>query len=242
MNMKISKKLTILIIVILMIIMSSTTVFAGITPDQLKGDDDGTLIELDFLDDIADGIRFIGTFIAVGALMIIGIKYITGSIEEKANYKKSMMPYVIGCVILFGASAIAPEIKELVGTEADSTTIGNQVLGILRAVGSMFAIGVLMILGIKYMLGSVEERASYKKSMLPYVIGMILLFASVNIASAINDMVQDTMPVENVIKDDDDNQYDFTKRKCSRCGSEVEPTFDISSHKYVCPNCGKPMQ
>lgn len=42
-------------------------------------------------------------------------------------------------------------------------------------------------------------------------------------------------------EDNNNNQYDFTKRRCSRCGSEVEPTFDIESHKYVCPNCGKPM-
>lgn len=239
MKKKLLRKILIVIFTLLFITMIMPKSFAGITPDQIKGNDDGTLMELDFLDDIADGIRYIGTFIAVGALMIIGIKYMTGSIEEKANYKKSMMPYIIGCVILFGASAIAPQIKELVGTEVDSTSIGNQVLGIIRAVGSMFAIGVLMVLGIKYMLGSVEERASYKKSMLPYVAGMILLFASVNIASAINDMVQDTMPVENVIEDD--YQYDFSERKCSRCGSNVEPIFDIDKHTYVCPKCGNRM-
>jgi len=42
--------------------------------------------------------------IAVGAMMVIGIKYMSGSLEEKANYKKKMVPYLVGCVILFRSS------------------------------------------------------------------------------------------------------------------------------------------
>lgn len=240
MKKKMIKKILMIVFIlmsIIIIIMPET--FALITPDQIKGDNQGDLTGLEFFDDIAAGIRTIGVFIAVGALMIIGIKYITGSLEEKANYKKTMMPYIIGCVILFGASVITPQLKEIIGNEVDSTSIGNQVLGIIQAVGSMFAVGVLMVLGIKYMLGSLEERASYKKSMLPYVIGMILLFASVNIASGIYDFATNAMPAENTIGD---NQYDFSKRKCSNCGSDVEPVFDIDKHTYVCPRCGTKME
>lgn len=40
-----------------------------------------------------------------------------------------------------------------------------------------------MILGIKYMMGSAEERANYKRSMIPFVIGAILLFAAVNLTA-----------------------------------------------------------
>ena len=42
-----------------------------------------------------------------------------------------------------------------------------------------------MILGIKYMLGSVEEKASYKKSMMPYLIGSVLIFGAVNVTATI---------------------------------------------------------
>ena len=38
--------------------------------------------------------------------MILGIKYMIGSVEEKAEYKKTMMPYIIGTTILFAASTI----------------------------------------------------------------------------------------------------------------------------------------
>ncbi len=61
--------------------------------------------------------------------------------------------------------------------------IGNNILGIIRVVGTVIAVGVLMVIGIKYMMGSAEEKAEYKKTMLPYLIGAVILFAAVNIAS-----------------------------------------------------------
>ena len=61
-------------------------------------------------------------------------------------------------------------------------SVGKNILGIIRVIGTLIAVGALMILGIKYMLGSAEEKAEYKKTMIPYVIGAVLLFAAVNLA------------------------------------------------------------
>ena len=131
-------------------------------------------------------IRTVGTFISVGALMIIGIKYMMGSAEEKASYKKTMIPYTIGCFVLFGASYLAPSIQSMVsGLGSSETTAGNAILGMISVVGTFISVGTLMVLGIKYMTGSAEERASYKKTMIPYIVGAVLLFAAVNIASVI---------------------------------------------------------
>ena len=48
----------------------------------------------------------IGMIVAVLMSAIIGIKYMLGSIEEKAEYKKDMMPYVIGAALIFGVCSI----------------------------------------------------------------------------------------------------------------------------------------
>ena len=56
--------------------------------------------------------------------------------------------------------------------------IGKSVITILRAVGIILSIIVLMILGIKYMMGSAEEKSEYKKSFMPYLIGAVVLFAA----------------------------------------------------------------
>ena len=61
-------------------------------------------------------IRVIGVIVTVVCLMLMGIKYMTGSVEEKADYKKSMIPYLIGVFIFFALSQIIPVIIDLAST------------------------------------------------------------------------------------------------------------------------------
>jgi len=48
----------------------------------------------------------IALVLAVIIGMIIGIQYMMGSIEEKAKYKEALMPYVLGCFVVFGSFGI----------------------------------------------------------------------------------------------------------------------------------------
>lgn len=43
---------------------------------------------------------------ALVMILILGIKYITGSVEEQANVKKTMIPFIVGCIAAFGAFGI----------------------------------------------------------------------------------------------------------------------------------------
>ena len=61
----------------------------------------------------------------------------------------------------------------------------NVVIGGLQIVGSILSVAVLAILGIKYMIGSAEERAEYKKTMVPYVVGAVMVFAITNLLKII---------------------------------------------------------
>ena len=63
--------------------------------------------------------------------------------------------------------------------------VGNTLIGIIQAVGSIIAVIILLILGIKYMMGSAEEKAEYKKTMLPYLVGAVILLLASNIVGAI---------------------------------------------------------
>lgn len=84
------------------------------------------------------------------------------------------------------AAGIADQLK---GTETNAsgsvTTLGNQIIGIITTVGVVVAVIVLLVLGIKYMMGSASEKAEYKKTMIPYLVGAILIFG----ASAITKVV-----------------------------------------------------
>ena len=48
---------------------------------------------------ILAAIRNISIVTSVIVLMVIGVKYILGSVEEKASYKETMVPYIIGCIL-----------------------------------------------------------------------------------------------------------------------------------------------
>jgi len=61
-------------------------------------------------------IRVVGTSISGIMLLIIGIKYIMGSVEEKAEYKQTMWPYIVGAFLLFGGSTLTNIIYQLLIT------------------------------------------------------------------------------------------------------------------------------
>ena len=67
------------------------------------------------------------------------------------------------------------------------TTVGNKIIGAIQLIGTIVAVAILVVLGIKYMMGSAEEKAEYKKTMVPYVIGAIIVFAASNIAKWVYD-------------------------------------------------------
>ncbi len=64
--------------------------------------------------------------------------------------------------------------------------MGNTIIGIVQFIGSFTSVIVLIVMGIKYMTGSIEEKAEYKKTMGPYVIGAILVFATTNLLGIVN--------------------------------------------------------
>ena len=56
-----------------------------------------------------------GIIISVITIMLIGIKYMFGSIEEKAEYKKTATIYLIGAILVMGGTTI-PNILYQIGT------------------------------------------------------------------------------------------------------------------------------
>lgn len=59
------------------------------------------------------------------------------------------------------------------------------VMGIVNVVGVISSVVILMILGIKYMSSSIEEKAEYKKTFIYYVLGAVLLFVAPTLANII---------------------------------------------------------
>ena len=48
----------------------------------------------------------LGICVAVIISSVLGIKFMIGSAEEKAQIKDALIPFIIGCIIVFGAFGI----------------------------------------------------------------------------------------------------------------------------------------
>lgn len=63
--------------------------------------------------------------------------------------------------------------------------IAGKVIALIRNLAIVIGIVMLSIIGIKYMVGSAEEKASYKKTLIPLVVGIILVVAATSIISMV---------------------------------------------------------
>ena len=121
-NKTLLKTLKIITILAIIIFLFTPICLAGgtpttIDPNEWKPDD----LEMQDYDEVVDVavviiavIRYVGVAVSIIVLLIIGIKYMTGTVQEKAEYKKTMIPYLIGVFIFFALSQILPLISGLI--------------------------------------------------------------------------------------------------------------------------------
>lgn len=75
--------------------------------------------DMDYRDEVVDSnkltegisvvyrlIQYAGTGISLAMVMILGIKYMLSSVEEKAEIKKQAVPIVVGSAFIFAASQL----------------------------------------------------------------------------------------------------------------------------------------
>ncbi len=72
------------------------------------------------------------------------------------------------------------------------TDMGNRIFGIVQVVGIIISVVWLAVLGIKYMMGSTEEKAEYKEKLMPYIIGCFVTFAAFGIWKVVLVMLQNS--------------------------------------------------
>lgn len=69
---------------------------AGIDQNKLKGTSNL----------IYNILLIIGMAVAVVMAGVLGIKFMMGTVEEKAQIKEQLIPFIVGCVVVFGAFSI----------------------------------------------------------------------------------------------------------------------------------------
>lgn len=104
------KVLKIFIILVLILIININNVYALQIIDTNEFEPDSSMTDDDYLIDraniIVTVIRNVGIVIAVITLMIIGVKSMFASSEERSEYKQALPGYIIGAFLIAAMSAL----------------------------------------------------------------------------------------------------------------------------------------
>ena len=100
-----------------------------------------------------------------------------------------MMAVIMALSVLSPVFATGPSDYSGTATSAFDS-IGNKIIGMVQAIGTIVSVLIIIVLGIKYMMGSAEEKAEYKKTMIPYLVGAVLIFLAPTIANTVYTLVK----------------------------------------------------
>ena len=88
----------------------------------------------------------------------------------------SMLFMMYGSV--FAYSIDAPKVQ----APGDASNIAGTIIGFIQWFGYAIAVGMLVYIGIKYIMASANEKADLKQALIKYVVGAILIVFAVSIA------------------------------------------------------------
>lgn len=115
--MKMKKIASVLVVVF---VLCASIVFADSTEGGSK------LIEAAW--GIVNALLWVGYAVALGMVVYIGIKYITGAADAKANMKSAVVSYLIGALVVFSATTIAKIVVGFATDEGDQGSLAQTII------------------------------------------------------------------------------------------------------------------
>ena len=113
----------------------------------------------------------------------------------KGTVKIIAMLLVVMTLVMVSTQVFAIDAKGIVdsiegtakttGTNDSLNATAGKIVALIRNIAVIAGVILLSVLGIKYMLGSAEEKADYKKSLIPLVVGIIVVMAASQIVTMI---------------------------------------------------------
>lgn len=122
---KMKRVIQILLTIIMMISMFQSVVL-GSTTSNAEDDIENSIVG------ILNAIAWIGYVIAFGMLLYVGAKYALSAANERADVKRGAVGYVIGAVLIAGASTIA-NVFSGIAAGGEGTTRANLAHEIVEA-------------------------------------------------------------------------------------------------------------
>ena len=118
-------KIMCILILISVFFMTSICFARGATADKIKTAGDTIL----------SAILWVGYAVALGMVVFIGIKYIMGSADGKANMKSAIVSWLIGAACVFMCTTIVGWITGVIGADTNRKNAANEIVHAVDEVG-----------------------------------------------------------------------------------------------------------
>ena len=108
--------------------------------------------------------------------------------------KKALILLFITTIVFFNITPISMATDGLIevnkiqangnsGAAGDMVVGVGRILGLVRKIAVVLAVIIIAYLGIKFIMGSPEEKSEYQKSFIPLVVGIVVVVGAVQIAT-----------------------------------------------------------
>lgn len=133
--------------------------------------------------------------------------------------------------------------------EDELKNASNMIYNILFVVGICVAVIISVILGIQFVMGSVEEKAKVQEQLMPFVVGCVVIFGAfsiwsigVNIGNELSGTVSYTIKDGICFCDCGDilKAKEIKDKKCTNCNNKVNigiETVTTYTKKIICKEC-----
>lgn len=189
-------------LVVIIIFAFSQNVYATDWWNEAHGfleDADGSVGEaaIASLEPLVEMIKFVGNIIFVAVTIILGVKYIWGSVESKASVKDSLVTLIVAAVVFYGWSSISALFStgnKLNFVTGDWQGTALSIYSTILYVANFLAVGGIIYIGIKYLMAGAEGKSQLKAKGVPIVLGIVMVYATITflnfILAGFNEIIQ----------------------------------------------------
>lgn len=156
--------------------------------------------EIDIIiDTFFNMINVVGTTVIVIATIVLGIKYIIGTVESQTSAKEGLITLLIACVFFFGWTSIKgllfPNNDFIFTSSSDASykDMVGRIFSTFTYIAQFIVVAAIIYVGIKYIFAGASGRAELKGKSVYFIIGIILVFATTNVLSFISNIINDTL-------------------------------------------------
>lgn len=162
-------------------------------------------VEMDtsVLDGLSDTLEVIGTGVIAIATVVVGIRYVFGTVDGKVKAKESLMNLIVACVFFFGwsgirgilisGSATAQGGYKLIFFDGDLSVTFARLFTFLVMIGKVLTVLAVIYLGVKFVFAGADAKAQIKEKAPALIIGIVLIFCATTFLSILVNIITEVI-------------------------------------------------